>query len=212
LLTAADLTPARSKPLAAYLALDPALALRRFETILEPPPTVSFVLEDGKVHAHGSAPHHWIEQARALVRTLPPGSPRWTCPRSTTQMLELRTRPRRPGSRHLLRPQRPETRGRSGREMAPGERSPRARGAPRQMRVIARVTVAGHADSTGKDTANRSETWAAQVVRSMLRARGVDPDLLSVRGAGPLEPLKDGATEEDRSINRRVSFTVGIVE
>ena len=68
-----------------------------------------------------------------------------------------------------------------------------------------------HADSTGKDTPNLALSLGrAEVVRSMLKARGVDPDLLAVRGAGPLEPLKPEATDEDRSINRRVSFTVGI--
>jgi OOP family OmpA-OmpF porin len=46
----------------------------------------------------------------------------------------------------------------------------------------------------------------------MLKARGVDPDLLAVRGAGPLEPLKTEATDEDRSVNRRVSFTVSLGE
>jgi outer membrane protein OmpA-like peptidoglycan-associated protein len=83
----------------------------------------------------------------------------------------------------------------------------------REMRVTARVTITGHADSTGKDTPNLAlSTGRAEVVRSMLKARGVDPDLLAVRGAGPLEPLKAEATDEDRSINRRVSFTVGIGE
>jgi outer membrane protein OmpA-like peptidoglycan-associated protein len=33
-----------------------------------------------------------------------------------------------------------------------------------------------------------------------------------VRGAGPLEPLKEEASDTDRSANRRVSFTVAIDE
>jgi len=83
----------------------------------------------------------------------------------------------------------------------------------REMGVAARVTITGHADSTGKDTPNLAlSTGRAEVVRSMLKARGVDPDLLAVRGAGPLEPLKTEATDEDRSINRRVSFTVSLGE
>jgi OOP family OmpA-OmpF porin len=31
----------------------------------------------------------------------------------------------------------------------------------------------------------------------MLRARGIDPALLAVRGAGPLEPLKPGAGADE---------------
>jgi OOP family OmpA-OmpF porin len=46
----------------------------------------------------------------------------------------------------------------------------------------------------------------------MLKQRGVDPDLLAVRSAGTLEPRELGDTEAARSINRRVSFTVGIDE
>jgi OOP family OmpA-OmpF porin len=77
-----------------------------------------------------------------------------------------------------------------------------------RMRVAGRVTVAGHADATGKDTPNLALSLGrAEVVRSMLRARGVDPDLLAVRGAGPLEPLGEAA-----DANRRVSFTVRIAE
>jgi OOP family OmpA-OmpF porin len=83
----------------------------------------------------------------------------------------------------------------------------------RRMRVAARVTVAGHADSTGKDTPNLALSLGrAEVVRSMLRTRGVDPDLLGVRGAGPLEPMRPEETNDDRSFNRRVSFTVRIQE
>ena len=54
-----------------------------------------------------------------------------------------------------------------------------------------KVTIVGHADATGKDTSNLALSLGrAEVVRSMLRARGVDPTVLAVRGAGPLEPLQ----------------------
>ena len=73
-----------------------------------------------------------------------------------------------------------------------------------------KVTIVGHADATGKDTANLALSLGrAEVVRSMLRARGIDPTLLSVRGAGPLEPLRPGASADELSMNRRVSFVVG---
>jgi outer membrane protein OmpA-like peptidoglycan-associated protein len=49
-------------------------------------------------------------------------------------------------------------------------------------------------------------------VRTLLKQRGVDPDLLAVRSAGTSEPREQGNTEIARSINRRVSFTVGIDE
>ena len=52
----------------------------------------------------------------------------------------------------------------------------------------------------------------AESVRTMLKQRGVDPDLLAVRSAGTLEPREIGDTEAVRAVNRRVSFTVGIDE
>jgi OOP family OmpA-OmpF porin len=50
------------------------------------------------------------------------------------------------------------------------------------------------------------------VVRSLLRAKGVDPDLLSVRGAGTMEPTQDEVAERNLSRDRRVSFTIRISE
>ena len=52
----------------------------------------------------------------------------------------------------------------------------------------------------------------AEAVRALLKKRGVDPDLLAVRGAGPLEPAKDETWRSARSANRRVSFSVGVEE
>ncbi len=81
----------------------------------------------------------------------------------------------------------------------------------RKLRLDARVTVIGHADSTGRPTFNLGlSVGRAEVVRSLLRSQGVDPDLLSVRGAGPLEPAQ--ARESSDDLNRRVSFTVRLSE
>jgi len=46
------------------------------------------------------------------------------------------------------------------------------------------------------------------VVRSLLRKRGIEPYLLSVRGTGTLEPLKEGEAPDDLSLNRCVTVTV----
>ena len=81
------------------------------------------------------------------------------------------------------------------------------------IRVITRVTLTGHSDDTGRGVLNLSLSLArADAVRALLKKRGVDPDLLTVRGAGPLEPVEEGLSETARSANRRVSFTVGIEE
>jgi outer membrane protein OmpA-like peptidoglycan-associated protein len=77
--------------------------------------------------------------------------------------------------------------------------------------VSTRVTLTGHSDAVGKGTFNLSLSLArAEVVRALLRKRGVNPDLLAVRGAGPLEPLEAETSELTRSADRRVSFTVDL--
>jgi outer membrane protein OmpA-like peptidoglycan-associated protein len=84
------------------------------------------------------------------------------------------------------------------------------------LHAITRVTLTGHADSQGQGTSNLSLSVArAEAVRALLKKRGVDPDLLQVRGAGQLEPLKDdssAAAADARSVNRRVSFSIGFEE
>ena len=81
------------------------------------------------------------------------------------------------------------------------------------LRVTTRVTLTGHSDVVGQGLYNLALSLArAESVRTMLKQRGVDPDLLAVRSAGTLEPREPGDTEAARSVNRRVSFTVGIDE
>jgi outer membrane protein OmpA-like peptidoglycan-associated protein len=82
-----------------------------------------------------------------------------------------------------------------------------------RLRVTARVMLTGHSDDAGNGTFNLSLSLArAEAVRALLKKRGVDPDLLAVRGAGQLEPLETASSEAARSANRRVSFKVGIEE
>jgi OOP family OmpA-OmpF porin len=212
------LSEARAMPVVghwdSYYALHPSLALRRFQAGLEPPATVSLHVEDGAVRARGWAPHHWIERAQAMNRALPPGAP--TLDLSAVDDPEL-------GEYEKLRLAvesyvihfdhnipKPAAGQEKTMEALAADLVALAEVAAR-MQVVARVTVAGHADSTGKDTPNLALSLGrAEVVRSMLRGRGVDPDLLTVRGAGPLEPMREETTDSDRSVNRRVSFTVRI--
>jgi len=73
----------------------------------------------------------------------------------------------------------------------------------------ARLAIVGHADSTGRQTTNLGISIArAEVVRSLLRSRGIAPELMSVRGTGTLEPLAEGEAPEDLSTNRSVTFTI----
>jgi outer membrane protein OmpA-like peptidoglycan-associated protein len=75
------------------------------------------------------------------------------------------------------------------------------------------VTLTGHSDAKGQGISNLSLSVArAEAVRALLKKRGVDPDQLTVRGAGTLEPLEADTSEAARSANRRVSFSVSFEE
>jgi outer membrane protein OmpA-like peptidoglycan-associated protein len=216
-LTASHLDPARVvEKWEPYQALHPAIALKRIQASLNPPPTVTFTLEHDTIRASGNAPRRWIEKARTLANVLPPGS---------TQLDLSALGDVQQGELDRLREAiqaRPVFFGFGDALPVPGQ-EPMIEGLAAELKELAaisrkldvpvRVTVIGHADSTGKDVPNLGLSLArAEAVRSLLRKQGVDPDLLAVRGAGPLEPLAPGASEQDRSLNRRVSFTVGILD
>ena len=76
-----------------------------------------------------------------------------------------------------------------------------------------RVMIVGHTDDTGRETANLALSAArAEVVRSMLRTRGIAPHCCSVRSAGTLEPEQAGPLGRELAVNRRVTFTVSTGE
>jgi len=74
----------------------------------------------------------------------------------------------------------------------------------------ARITIAGHTDSTGKAAVNRRLSKArANVIRQELIGMGVDALRLSTMiGHGAIKPNGRNDSEEDRAKNRRVSLGV----
>jgi OOP family OmpA-OmpF porin len=199
-----------------YQALHPAIVLKRMQATLNPPPTVTLALDGDTILATGTAPRRWIEKARTVASVLPPGS----------AQLDLSTLGDvQSGELDRLRDviqARPVFFGFGDALPVPGQETI-IEGVAAELRELAavshklgvtvRVTVIGHADSIGRDAPNLGLSLArAEAVRSLLRKQGVDPELLAVRGAGPLEPLAPEATEQDRSLNRRVSFTVSILD
>lgn len=206
---------------APYEGLDPEFVLKRFKVSLEPPPSVTLALEDGHIVATGSASARWLDRARLAARLLPAGSPGLDLSsvdnadeaaiaklrevtqslRETIQSQEIHFESNEPlpapGQDAIL-----DQLARELKELASLSST---------MHAAARVALTGHSDDTGRGTFNLSLSLArAGAVLALLKKRGVDPDLLAVRGAGPLEPLDAGSSEVARSANRRVSFTVGI--
>ncbi|HTV24604.1 MAG TPA: OmpA family protein [Polyangiaceae bacterium] len=70
-----------------------------------------------------------------------------------------------------------------------------------------RVEIVGHTDSRGARELNMElSLLRAQAVKDNLALRGVDPDRLVARGAGPDEPISENETAEGRQKNRRIEF------
>jgi OOP family OmpA-OmpF porin len=199
-----------------YEGLNPELVLRRMVKSLQPPPGLTLSVARDQIVGHGSASIGWLQHARAYVRALPEGAPAV----DLSQVQDVSS-----GTLGKLRDAIQSKEIRFGHneslpaasedalldELAVELRQLESMAAA--LHVTTRVTVTGHSDSTGKGTSNLSLSLArAEAVRALLKKRNVDPDLLSVRGAGPLEPLEDEATDAARSINRRVSLTVAFDE
>ena len=195
-----------------YQALDPAIVLRRLAASLNPPPSVSLSLNGGTVEVTGSVPQYWVERARALVAALPAGSPKvdFSALSDVQDPEFLRLRDAIQG--HVIafdsNADRP-ARGQDATLDAVADEFHQLMRVTHRLGFSARVMISGHADAVGNETANLSLSAArAEVVRSMLKARGIAPELLTVRSAGPLEPLLAPNGKVTAAMNRRVTFTV----
>jgi outer membrane protein OmpA-like peptidoglycan-associated protein len=201
---------------APYQGLDPQIVLRRLQASLNPPPGVIFTVQGDRIVAQGSAPSLWLERARGAARMLPMGAPGFDLSGVETVSDAALGTLRKAITSHNIGFNQNEPLPAPGQDAVldqlAGELNDLASLAA-TLHVSTRVTLTGHADSLGQGTLNLSLSLArAEVVRALLKKRGVNPDLLAVRGAGALEPLTADASESARSANRRVSFNVDVEE
>ena len=81
--------------------------------------------------------------------------------------------------------------------------------------VIARVgdkpvTITGHTDNVGNPSANLVlSNQRAEAVKQYLIGRGIDAARLSTAGKGDSDPIASNDTDEGRTRNRRIEFTIG---
>ena len=202
----ASIRSASSARWAPYQALDADFVLTRLKASLELPPTVTLTVEGQQIVARGSASPRWLERARLAGRMLPAGGP----------ALDLHeVRDLFDGAIGTLRDAIEErvvhfdvggslpATGQDEMLDAQAADIKRVAELSSTMGVTTRVTLIGHADSAGQGTSNLSLSVArAEVVRALLKKRGVNPDLLAVRGAGAMEPLQEETSE---AANRRIA-------
>jgi OOP family OmpA-OmpF porin len=196
-----------------YQSLHPTFVLRRAQTSLAPPATVHLSLANGVLHATGEAPHQWIVEATRLARLIP-GVEAWqrdglidttlTELALLTQQIEQGTLLFRRGTAQLV----------SGQEevLQPLITTlHRLQHIARVLSVQVQVHIIGHTDTTGGEEKNKTLSQErAERLLSVLVAQGIAKSSLTVLGIGSREPRVDEATEEDRALNRRVSFRVDL--
>jgi outer membrane protein OmpA-like peptidoglycan-associated protein len=215
LLNAAGIDPAdvvgRWRP---YEALSPEFVLQRLQASLDLPPTVTLSVVGDRIVAQGSASPRWLERARLAGRVLPAGGPALDLSRVGNLYEGAIGKLRATIESRIIHFEE------GGSLPAPGQDAildqqaediKQAAALSAAMGVTTRITLIGHADAAGQGTLNLSLSVArAEAVRALLKKRGVNPDLLAVRGAGALEPLQDETSDAARLANRRVSFSLGI--
>jgi outer membrane protein OmpA-like peptidoglycan-associated protein len=195
-----------------YQALNPAIVLRRMEATLSPPRSMSLSLAGGSIRAEGSAPEHWVEKARALIASWPAGSPPVDLDDLTDVQDPEFVRLRDAIHSHVITfasgaPRSPVSQ--DGVLDAVAAEVTELNAVARGLGFSVRVMIVGHADATGQETANLALGAArAEVVRSLLKTRGIAPHLLLVRSAGTFEPDRPGMAIQALAANRRVTFTV----
>ena len=199
-----------------YQGLDPAFMLKRLQASLDPPPTVTLAVEGDHIVAQGSAASTWIERARTAGRMLPAGGPSLDLSRVrdlNEGAIGKLSEAIRSHEIHFNFNDSLPTAGQDAILDQLAQELNELASLASSLRVRAWVMLTGHSDDAGSGTFNLSLSLArAEAVRALLKKRGVDPDLLAVRGAGQLEPLEAASSEAARSANRRVSFKVGIEE
>ena len=217
---AALLTPSKLEPgevvstWKPYRALDANLVLARARTFLAAPATVTFKLEDGALVASGSAPRRWIEDSRSLARAIPDVSFYDDRGVADTDAKALDAARERLEARRIF-----FARGSS--ELAPTEEGKLTaiaadlRALPGLAAAAGRelsIEVVGRGDSEGSSDFNAalSRRRAERVLAALRAATAAAP--LTAIGVGSAQPLVEEKSEEDKQLNRSVSFRAVVAD
>ncbi|HEU5096887.1 MAG TPA: OmpA family protein [Reyranella sp.] len=197
-----------------YQSLEPEFVLKRLQASLSPPPSVTLSIAGNRIVATGSATPLWIARARQTARLMPAGGPQFDYSQVQDIAEGLLGNLRRAIQSFEIRFDTNESLPAPGQDAVLDHLAASINeltGLAASLRMRARIRLTGHSDDTGPGTYNLSLSIArAGAVLALLKKRGVAADLITIGGAGQLDPLDMHNSDSARSLNRRVSVAVRI--
>ncbi len=199
----------------AYQALGEGFILERALQMLAPPDSVSMTLEGKTLVAKGEAPHVWIVNAYRKAPSILGLEKIEFGGLIDSELKAIHASVERiEAFRVLFRVNTTElAEGQDGLIAKIAEELKTLRTMATSAEMEYNVQIMGHADSTGGQTYNLDLSQRrAQQTRALLAGAGIQDPHVYVLGVGTEAPLRKEVAEEDKALNRAVSFYVGLVE
>ena len=195
--------------LAPYSSLLPEFVEKRAAKILNAPVSVSFKYDDGVLKASGDAPNSWINMARQLATIIPGVNEIDLRNINISEGKEIDSLVNeiedtyinfRFNTTSLLQ-------GQQNKVKRVLELIKKLVKIAEDKRVI--IEIKGHTCSSGSELRNERLSWnRARNFLSIIGEAGIKDADFILKGFGNKSPLVEEKTEEDKVMNRRVSFDV----
>ena len=212
LLAQAGLDPKNAEfDLAPYYSLDDSIVAQRARQLLHPPDGVTLSENHGELRVEGTASPEWISRVQERAPYIAGVASVDTSHLQDSHLLQLNAPKSAVEAMILVFPI-----GRA--ELEPGQENTVVQTQKQIRDIVAQanrlgeqtsVELTGHSDSTGVEGANMllSQERADNIRGTLIRA-GVQPANLHTRGVGATQPLRPEDTEENRRLNRSVTFRI----
>jgi outer membrane protein OmpA-like peptidoglycan-associated protein len=212
LLAEAGLDPKSAEfDLAPYYSLDDAIVVQRARQLLHPPEGVTLSENHGELQVAGTASSQWISLVQERAPYIAGVTSVDTSRLHNSHLLQLNSAKSAVESTILVFPI-----GRA--ELEPGQENLIAQTQKQIRDIVAQasrlgeqttVELTGHSDSTGIEGTNMLLSQErADAIRAILIRGGVQAANLRTRGVGTTQPLRPEDTEENRRLNRSVTFRI----
>ncbi len=199
-----------------YLSFYPKFTEIRAKDLLQPPATVSLIVDEkGTLRAEGSAPYQWIIETRKLVRAIP-GINKF----DEKNLIEMELKELELSENKIEKQLLFFTEGST--QLEPDQEiviknlikevQKLTDTAPYSGKNV-KIEILGHANKIGSEERNRILSQGrADAILSTLVSQGIKRTNLSAVGVGTKEILDKETTQQDRALNRSVSFKVKITD